>query len=138
MFIPKLNSILLPTVDRHTQYLSITSLSSIKCLVFCFCEGHFADPPNSWLKQWHQWRVPIEQWGPGFALTDYGAHYCVIGHCVGVMVAHGMSQTVVFATSLTPPTLPHPIPTCRSSHPPPLFSILTVEKDSKNTIKFSY
>ena len=25
-------------------------------------------------KQWHQWRAPIEQWGPGFFLTDSVAH----------------------------------------------------------------
>ena len=30
--------------------------------------------PRSWLKQWHPWRVPIGQWGPRFAPTDYVAH----------------------------------------------------------------
>ena len=66
------------------------------------------------------WRVPIGQWGPGLAATDYAAHYCVIGHCVGAMAAHGVSQTKVFATShptrhspshTTPPRpAPQPIP----------------------------
>ena len=62
------------TVYRHTQYLSIPSVSSVKCNLVYFSEGHFADPPNSWLEQWHPWRAPIGQWGPGFAPTGYLAY----------------------------------------------------------------
>ena len=40
------------------------------------------------------------------------AHWCAIGHCVGVMAAHGVSQGVVFATS-------HPTH-LSPSHPTPL------------------
>ena len=32
------------------------------------------------------------------------SHWCVIGHCVGVMAAHGVSQTGVFATSNPTPS----------------------------------
>ena len=77
----------------------------------------FADPPESQLKQWDPWRMPIGQWGPVFAPTGYVAHRCVIGHCVVVMAAHGVSLGVVVATSLppSPPTYsrltpPHPNP----------------------------
>ena len=76
--------------------------------------------------------VPIGYWGLGFAPTDYVAHYCFIGHYVGIMAAHGMSQMVVFATShpthLTwfHPTMP-PIP---PTHPS-LLSMLTAERDGK-------
>ena len=45
------------------------------------------------LEQWHPWRVLIGQWGPGFAPTVYVAHYRVVGHCVRIMAAHGVSQT---------------------------------------------
>ena len=74
-----------------------------------FCEGHFADPPKSQLEQWHPWRAPIGQWGPGFASTDYVAHYRVIGHCVDVMAAYGVSQIMVFSTT-HPPQPHHPVP----------------------------
>ena len=30
-----------------------------------FSEGHFANPPKSWLKQWNQWRASIGQWDLG-------------------------------------------------------------------------
>ena len=60
--------------------------------------------------------VAIRQWGPGFASTDCGAHYCIIGHCVGVMATHGVSQTVVFATSH--PSSSHPTrPAAHPTHP---------------------
>ena len=94
---------------RHTQYLSIPSVSSVKCLLVCFSQGHFANPPKSRLEQWHPWRAPIGQWKPGFAPIDYEAHWSVIGHCVGIMSSHGVSKIEVFATSRTT----HPIP----SHP---------------------
>ena len=56
---------------------------------------------------------------------------------------HGCSWSVligvVFATSLfTHPSLSHPTPPRLSSHPPPLSSILTAERDDKNTLKFSH
>ena len=51
--------------------------------------------------------------GPGFTPTDYVAHYCAIGYCVGIMAAHGVSQMAVFATSH--PTPPHP--TTYLTHP---------------------
>ena len=41
--------------------------------------------------------------GPGFAPIGYVAHWYVIGHCVGIMAVHGVSQTRVLATS-------HPVP----------------------------
>ena len=98
-------------VYRHTQYLSIPSVSNVKCQLVCFSQGHFADPPESWLEQWDPWRAPIGQWGPVSAPTDCVAHWSVIGHCVGVMDAHGVSLKVVFASSLpTHPSSSHPTP----------------------------
>ena len=95
--------------------------------------------PESWLEQWDPWRVPIGQWGSVFAPTGRVAHWCVIGHCVGVMAAHGVSIGVVFATSHPiHPSPSHPSPPCHPSHPPPLLSILTAERDGKNTLKFSH
>ena len=70
----------------------------------------------------------IGQWGPVFASTGCVAHWCIIGHCVGVMAAHGVSLGVVFATS-------HPTPPHRPSHPLPLLSILTAERDSKKYLE---
>ena len=96
-------------VDRHTQYLSIPSASCVKCWLVCFCEGYFSNTPKLRLEQWHPWRVPFGQWGPGFTTTDYVAHHCVIGP---VCVHHGcswVSQTVVFASPPHPTTyLTHP------------------------------
>ena len=62
---------------------------------------------------------PIGQWGPVFAPTGCVAHWCVIGHCVGILVAHGVSLGVVFATSLppSPPTPPRSNPPRPASHP---------------------
>ena len=42
--------------------------------------------------------------------TSYVAHWCVIGHCVGIMVAYGMSQIRVFVTSHHIPSQPNPTP----------------------------
>ena len=62
-------------------------------------------------------------------LLGYVAHCCVIGHCVDIMAAHGVSQGVVLPTSHpTHPSLSHPTP---PHHPPPLLSILTAEKGGK-------
>ena len=66
--------------------------------------------------------MPIGQWGPVFAPTGCVAHWCVIGHCVGAMAAHGVPLGVVFATSLPP-------------HPPPLSSILMAERDGKKYLE---
>ena len=92
--------------------------------------------------------VPMEgaNWvlGPGFASTDYGAHYCVVGHCVNVIAAHEVSKMLVYATSypthsslsyLTPPH--HATPPRHPSYPLFLLSILTAERDGKNNITFS-
>ena len=82
------------------------------------------------------WRVPIGQWGPVFAPTGCVAHWCVIGHCVGIMAAHRVSLEVVFATyhpthlSLSHSTLPR-----YPSHPPPLLSILMAERDGKKYLE---
>ena len=95
----------------------------IKCWMLSGLQ-HFANPPEWRLEQWDSWRVPIGQWGPVFAPTDYVAHFCIIGHCVGIMAAHGVFIGVVFATSYpTTPTLP------------PLLSILTAERDCKKYLK---
>ena len=65
----------------------------------------------------------------------------VIGHCVGIMAAHGVSLGVVFATSLpthpslSHPSLSHPTPPRLPSHPPPLLSILTAERDGKKYLE---
>ena len=48
------------------------------------------------------------------------------------MVAHGVSQMGVFATShQTNPTTSHPTPPRHTSHPHPLIAILMAERDSK-------
>ena len=60
----------------------------------------FSNPPESRLEQWDPWRTPIGQWGPVSAPTGCMAHWIIIGHCVGIMAAHGVSLGVVFATSL--------------------------------------
>ena len=96
-------------------------------------QGHSADLTKSQQEQWHPWRAPIGQWGPGFAPTDYVAHYCVIGQCVGIMAAHGMSQMVAFATSHTSPS--YPILSHHPSHLPPLSAILTAERDGKKYLQ---
>ena len=52
--------------------------------------------------------------GQGLAPNGYVAHWCVIGHCVGIMAAHGVSLAVVFAISHPSPSHPATHPT----HPP--------------------
>ena len=83
----------------------LTGLLSLRA--FCW--------PYKVMEQEHPWRVPIGQWGPGFAPTDYVAHWWVIGHCVGIMAAHGMSQARVFVTSHH--TSSRPTPPCPVAHP---------------------
>ena len=98
--------------------------------------GHFADPPESQLEQWDPWRAPIGQWGPVSAPTGCVAYWSVIGHCVGVMVVHGVSLGGDFCTSLpTHPSPSHPTPPRLPSHPPPLSSILTAERDGKKYLE---
>ena len=48
------------------------------------------------------WRAPIGQWGSGFVPTDSVAHWCVIGHCVGIMAAHVVSQVGVLPSPIPP------------------------------------
>ena len=120
-------------VYRHT---SIPSVSSVKFLLVCFSQGHFADPPVSRLEQWNPWKAPIGQWRPVFALTGCVAHWCVIGHCVGIMAARGVSLGVTFATSLPTHLSPsHPTPLRHPFHPPPLLSILMAERDGKKYLE---
>ena len=99
-------------------------------------QGHSADLTKSQQKQWHPWRVPIGQWGPRFTPTDYVAHYCVIGHCVGIIAAYGMSQMVAFATSHhINPSPSHPTLSHHPSHPPPLSAILMADRDGKKYLE---
>ena len=73
------------------------------------------------LEQWHPWRALIRQCRPGFASNGYVAHWCAIGHCVGVMAAHGVFQGRVVPPS-TSPTPPHPTLPCPATQPThPLF-----------------
>ena len=91
------------TVDRCTQYLSIPSVSSVKHNVnwSAFVKGIL---PTLQTHVWNNGTHGRQQLGSGYLglfelpLTIYVAQY-MIGHCVGIMAAHGVSQTVVFATS---------------------------------------
>ena len=84
----------------------------------------------SQLEQWHSWRAAIGQWRPRFAPNDYVAHQCVIGHCVGLIAAHGVSQMRVFVTSHpTHPIPSHPTPLLRPSHSPLILAIPMAERD---------
>ena len=132
----------------QTHSISIHPLC-IKCqmLTGLLFSRAFSDPPESPLEQWDPWRAPtIEQWGPVSAPTSCVAHWSVLGHCVGVMAAHGVSLGVVFATSLPPslhthpplPVPPHPAPPRLPSHRPPLLSILTAERDGKKYLVTKY
>ena len=114
LFAPKLNSILLP---QFTDTLNIYPSPVYQVLNVNWSAFFKSILPTlqSWLEQWDPWRAPIGQWGPVFALTGCVAHWCVIGHCVGIVAAHVVSLGVVFATSH--PTPPHPIPSRHPSHP---------------------
>ena len=91
----------------------------IKCLMSTdlLSWGNFSDPPKSRLKQWHQWRVPNGQWGPGFAPTDSVAHWYVIAVWKPWLLM-GCPKW-----EFLPPYTP--------SHPPHLLAIPTAEKDGK-------
>ena len=54
--------------------------------------------------------MPIGQWGPVSAPTGFVAHWSVIGHCVGVMAAHGVSLGVHLPPHPPLPIPPHPAP----------------------------
>ena len=75
-------------VYRHTQYLSITSVSSVKWSAFLkgillTLQSH---DWNNGTNGGHNW------WSrPGFAPTDSVSHSSGIGHCVGIVAAHGVS-----------------------------------------------
>ena len=75
-------------VYRNTQYLSIPSVSSVKIMLtgLLFWRA-FCQPFKVTAYQWLPWRAPIGQWGPGFAPTGCVAHWCAIGHCVGIVAA---------------------------------------------------
>ena len=98
-----MNSVLLLQF-ADTQYLSIPSVSSVKNVDrSAFLKSIFR--PS---KVTTGTMAPMEDtdWAmePGFAPTDSVVHWCVIGHCVGVVAAHGASQANFFS----PPTPPHP------------------------------
>ena len=110
------------TVDRHTQYLFIPSVSS-NCSVFV--KGILTTLQNH---GWNDGTHGGRQLGSG----DYVAHCCVISHCGRNMAAHGVSQMVVFATfHHTHLSMSHPTQSHHPSHPPPLLSKLMVERDGK-------
>ena len=129
LFAPKLNSILLP---QFTDTLNIYPSPVYQVLNVnwsAFLKGIFPT-------QWDPWRALIGQWRPVSSPTGCVAHWRVIGHCVGVMAAHGVFLEVVFTTSLpTHPSLSHPTLPCCQSHPPPLLSILTAERDGKKYLE---
>ena len=119
LFTPKLNSILLPqftdTLNIYPfpvyQVLNVNwsaFLKDISPTIQSHCQN------NGIHMEGTNWAV-----GTGFALTDYVAHWHVIGHCVDVMAAHGCSKRQF----LLPPTPPRP------THP--LLAILMAEGDSK-------
>ena len=81
------------TVYKHTQYLSIPGVSSVKCLV-CFPGEHFVDPPKAQLEQGQQWRAPIRWWGPKVVPTASNAALC--RH-------HGCSKRVLTGLICQPP-----------------------------------
>ena len=123
LFATELNSILLPQfTDTLIIYLSpVYQVLNVNWSAFL--KGILPTDQS------HGWINGINR-GSQLGSEDLGLPYwCVIGHCVSVMAAHGASKTGF----LPPPTPPH-IP----SHSPPLLSILTAERDSKNTTKFSH
>ena len=101
------------TVYRHTQYLSIPSVSSVN--LSASLKG------NLHTLQSHSWNNGINggiNWA-GFAPNDSLTHWCVIGHCVAVMAAHVVSQMGVLPPP-THPIPPHPVlpsPTIHPTHP---------------------
>ena len=105
---------------RCAQYLSIPSVSNVKCLLVCFPGGHFADPPKSQLEQWHQ--LPGGSGDLGLLPLTLWAlpHWPLCGH-------HGCSWGV-----------PNRGLYCLPTHPIPPSPILTLEKNGKNIIKFSH
>ena len=91
-------------------------------------------------------RVTAETMGP-MEGTNWTVGTCICSHWLcGPLVCywplcgrHGclwVSLGVVFATSHpTHPSPSHPIPPCLPSHPPPLLSILTAERDGKKYLE---
>ena len=105
-----MNSIFLPQLTDRLNIYPSPLYQVLNVNWSAFLKGILsALQSESRLEQWHPWRVPIGQWGPGRSPTYYVAHYCVIGHCVGTMAAYGVSQMVVFSTSYPiPPHSTHP------------------------------
>ena len=91
-------------------------------------------------------RVTAGTMGP-MGGTNWTVETCIFSHWLhGPLVCywplcgrHGCSWGVPRGGFChLPPHLPLPIPPRRPSHPPPLLSILTAERDGKNTLKFSH
>ena len=143
MFAPKLNSILLPqftdTLNIYPSPLYQVSNANWSA----FLKGILPTlQSHGWNNGTHGGRqldsedlylLPLAVWPTG-----------VIGHCVGIMDAQGVSLGAVFATSLPThpplpvpphPTPPRPAPPHLPSHPPPLLSILTAERDGKKYLE---
>ena len=125
----------IPIIYRHTHIYPSLMYQVLNVNWSTFLKGILPTlQSHGWNNGTHGGQQVIGQWEPGFAPTGYEAHYCVIGHCVGVIAALGVSQMVVFATSL--PTHPTPLP----APIPPTPSIINFDgkRDGKNTIKFSH
>ena len=115
LFALKLNSILLPqftdTLNIYPspvhQVLNVNWSAFLKGILPTFQSYGWNDGTHGGhqLDSGCLYLLPLALWPTG----TY-----VIGHCVGIMAAHRMSQEVVFATSH--PTLPR-LP----SHPPPYY-----------------
>ena len=136
MFAPKLNSILLlqftDTLNIYPSPLYQVSNANWST----FLKGIL---PTLQSHGWNNGTHGGRQLDSGDLYLLPLAVWSVIGHCVGVMDAHGVSLGVVFATSLpTHPSPSHPTLPRLPSHPPPLLSILTAERDGKKYLKFSH
>ena len=129
MFAPKLNSILLPqftdTLNIYPSPLYQVSNANWSA----FLKGILPTlQSHGWNNGTHGgcqldsgdlYLLPLAVWPTGCV-----AHWSVIGHCVGIMAAHGVSLGVVFATSL--PT--HPSPSHPTQPPiPPTPSIINTD-----------
>ena len=89
--------------------------------------------------------APIGQWGPVFSPTGLWPTGVILATVWALWLLMGCPKGWFFPppTPPHPPTLPlpippHPTPPHRPSHLPPLLSILTAERDGKNTLKFGH
>ena len=117
------------TVYRHTQYLSIPSVSVLNVNWFTFLKGILLTlQSHSWnngtlggcqLGSGDLYLLPLAMWSTGVSLATVWASWLLMECSKGW-----------FLSPSTPPTPPCPTPPHR--HPShPLLSILTAEKDSK-------